>query len=89
VKSLTTESFRARYAQAPESVQGRIRAAHQLWAQNPGHPSLRFKKVHDRLPIYSARVGLDWRVVGVLKEDAMIWFFVGPHSEYERLLKQL
>jgi len=35
------------------------------------HPSLRFKKVHATLPIYSARVDLDWRAVGVLKEGTV------------------
>ena len=71
------------------SVQKKIRAAYLLWTENPHHPSLRFKKVHDRLPIFSARVDLDWRAVGVLHNDTMIWFWVGPHSEYEQLLKGL
>jgi len=70
-------------------VQMKIRAAYLLWTENPRHPSLRFKKVHDHLPIFSVRVDLDWRVVGVLRDDTMIWFWVGPHSEYEKLLKGL
>jgi len=89
VQSETTESFRKQFAAAAPSVQLKIRAAYQLWAENPQHPSLKFKKVHASLPIFSARVDLDWRTVGVLKADTMVWFFVGPHSEYERLLKQL
>lgn len=89
MKSETTEKFRTLFAQASEPVQRKIRAAYLLWTENPHHPSLRFKKVHDRLPIFSARVDLDWRAVGVLREDTMIWFWVGPHSEYEKLLKDL
>jgi hypothetical protein len=89
LKSETTESFRKQFGAAPTAVQLKIREAHQLWAENPHHPSLRFKKVHATLPIFSARVDLDWRAVGILKADTMIWFFVGPHGEYERLLRQL
>ena len=47
------------------------------------------KKVHTRLPIYSARVDLDWRAVRVLESGTMVWFWVGPHREYEMLLKAL
>jgi hypothetical protein len=89
VQSKTTEKFRALFAAAPAAVQERIRAAYRLWAETPRHPSLRFKKVHNTLPIYSARVDLDWRAVGVLKDDTMVWFWVGPHGEYEELLAAL
>jgi hypothetical protein len=89
VRSQTTEKFRALFAAAPDAVQERIRAAYRLWLENPRHPSLRFKKVHDTLPIYSARVDLDWRAIGVLKGDTMVWFWVGPHSDYEKLLSAI
>mgnify|MGYP005814256571 FL=1 len=56
---------------------------------NPAHPSLRFKKVHPKLPIFSARVDLDWRAVGVLESDTLVWFWVGSHAQYEALLKSL
>ena len=74
---------------SPPSLQTRIRSAYHLWTANPSHPSLRFKKVHDTLPIYSVRVDLDWRAVGILQGDTMIWFWVGPHSEYEKVLAKL
>lgn len=89
LKSQTTAKFRAQFAAAPEPTRLKIRSAYELWAQNPHHPSLRFKKVHNTLPIFSARVDLDWRAVGILREDTVIWFWVGPHAEYEKLLKQL
>ena len=43
-------------------------------------------KVHARLPIYSARIDLDWRAMGVLKDGTLIWFWVGSHKTYEALL---
>ena len=89
MKSLTTERFRKLYGAAPDATKAKIRAAYRLWSNNPDHPSLRFKKVHSIQPIYSARIDLDWRALGIIQGDAMIWFWVGSHSEYERLLKKL
>lgn len=89
MKSQTTERFRALFAAAPGAVRAKIKLAYELWTENPYHPSLRFKKVHATLPIYSARVDLNWRVVGVVKDDAVVWFWVGSHNDYERLLKSL
>jgi hypothetical protein len=40
-------------------------------------------------PIVSARVGRQYRVVGVLEGDLVLWFWIGPHSEYDQLLKRL
>jgi hypothetical protein len=63
--------------------------SHRLFKQNPQHPSLRFKRVHAILPIYSARINLDYRVVGALNGDEIVWFWIGPHDQYEQLLKRL
>lgn len=89
MKSTTTEKFRSLFAAAPPERQARIQAAYRVWRSNPNHPSLRFKKVHPRQPIYSVRVDLDWRAVGVLERGTLIWFWVGPHAQYEVLLSTL
>ena len=89
MKSETTEKFRLLFAAASSDRQICIRAAYRLWRENPSHPSLRFKKTHSRLPIYSARVDLDWRAVGIIENDTIIWFWVGPHQQYEALQKAL
>lgn len=73
----------------PKSVQDKARGAYELWAANPAHPSLRFKKVHPTLPIYSVRIDIDWRAVGVVNGDHMVWFWIGSHADYERLLVRL
>ena len=89
MKSQTTEKFRSLFAAAVPECQARIRSAYRLWRENPAHPSLRFKKVHHRLPIYSVRVDLNWRAVGVLEGETMLWFWVGPLGKYESPLKAL
>ena len=88
MRSRTTAKFRALYESAPKAIQDKAKVAYQLWSGNPDHPSLRFKKVHSKLPIYSVRVDLDWRAVGVMEGDMVVWFWIGAHDEYEKLLRQ-
>ena len=87
MKSQTTEKFRLLLAAATPARQARIRSAYRIWRDNPAHPSLRFKKVHTRVPIYSVRVDLDRRAMGILEDGTMVWSWVGPHREYEAMLK--
>jgi len=89
LNSRVTEDFLACFADLPEPVKAQARKAYRLWRQNAAHPSLQFKKVHAREPIYSARISLGWRVLGLLEGDTIYWFWIGSHAEYDRLLEQL
>jgi mRNA-degrading endonuclease RelE of RelBE toxin-antitoxin system len=89
VKSRTTAQFRKAFADLPKQVQEQTRQAYRQFKQNPGHPSLRLKKIHPQLPIYSARITRNYRAVGQLDEDTVIWFWVGSHAEYDRLISRL
>ena len=87
MKSHTTAAFRKRLEALPQSIRSRARAAYRLFRANPYHSSLHFKRVHEVKPIYSARVGRSYRVVGLLEEDdVIVWFWIGPHEQYETLL---
>jgi len=89
VISEITDSFRQAYGKLPEEVRQRVRKAYRQWSADPHHPSLRYKKIHATLPVWSARVGLHYRVVGVVLDEKMLWYFVGTHAEYDRLIKTL
>ncbi|MDM8565881.1 hypothetical protein QUF74_09535 [Candidatus Halobeggiatoa sp. HSG11] len=65
------------------------REAYRQFKKDPYHPSLQFKRVHSNKPIYSARVNKNYRAVGILQENTIIWFWIGSHNVYEKLLKQL
>jgi hypothetical protein len=89
VKSRTTARFRDAFAQLPPPIQAQARRAYQRFKQNPQHPSLRFKKAHEVQPVYSVRINLDYRAIGVQIDDQMVWFWIGCHAAYERLLRTL
>ena len=86
MNSRLTEDFLTRFARLPEEVKDLARKNHRLWKRNPAHPSLRFKRVHASEPLYSVRVGLGWRAVGLLEGDTLTWSWIGSHAEYERLI---
>jgi mRNA-degrading endonuclease RelE of RelBE toxin-antitoxin system len=89
VKSRTTVQFRKSLANLPKQIQEQTRAAYRQFKENPNHPSLRFKKVHSELPIYSARISKNYQAVGRLDGDTVIWFWIGLHAECDKLLSQL
>ena len=67
-------------------MQKRARKAYRLFLDQPSHPSLNFKRVHTRQPIYSVRISFDYRALGVCEADTVIWFWIGSHSDYEKTL---
>ena len=89
MNSRTTERFWHEYRALPTEAKEQARAAYHKFQQSPYHPSLRFRRVHETLPVYSARVGLHYRAVGVLQEDTIVWFWIGPHAEYDHLIRNL
>jgi hypothetical protein len=88
VISRTSASFRKLFGQLPTDVKRQARQAYRLFLRDPYHPGLRFKSVHPREPIYSVRVGLHYRAVGVRNGNEIVWFWIGAHGEYDRLLQK-
>jgi hypothetical protein len=89
VNSELTEEFLEAFRNLPQRIQEKARKNYRLWKNNSSHPSLEFKRVHPRRPIYSVRVGTGWRALGILEEDTVLWFWIGSHNAYENLLTQL
>ena len=87
MNSRTTARFRNALASLPDPVQDLAREAYQQFVQDPWHPGLRFKQVHTTLPIYSARVGLHYRAERQA-DDTVVWFWIGSHAEYDRILRR-
>jgi hypothetical protein len=89
VNSRTTPRFRKAYNGLPPHVQKQADEAFALFQQNPYHPGLHFKRVHSTQPIFSARVTLHYRALGVLEGETLLWFWIGSHADYDQLLARL
>ena len=84
MKSATLPSFWAAYARLDEDTKRSARKAYRLWAENPFHPSLRFKCINREENIWAARITRGYRAIGTLEGDTVTWFWVGKHDDYER-----
>jgi hypothetical protein len=89
MNSHVTDDFIACFHKLSEKIQRTAQKNYKLWKQNSHHPGLDFKKVHTTKPIYSVRISIGWRALGIMEGDNIIWFWIGPHPEYDRILKQL
>jgi len=59
-------------------------AKFRLWRNEPFHPFLRFKEIADGL--WSARITRDYRTLARRKGDLVVWFWIGNHEDYDRLI---
>ncbi|MEO6969252.1 MAG: hypothetical protein ABI132_12505 [Rhodanobacteraceae bacterium] len=66
-------------------VQALARGNYELLKQDPTHPSLQFKSVCNGR-YRSVRVGLHYRALGIPIADGVLWFWIGSHAEYDKLL---
>lgn len=84
MKSKTLPRFWAEYRKLNDQIRESAKKAYQLWAENPYHPSLRFKCIDSEKGIWSVRVTKSHRALGILKGDTVTWFWIGCHDDYER-----
>jgi hypothetical protein len=89
VTSDLTPEFTRRFKRLPARVKRTARKNYKLWKTDPAHRSLDFKRVGTRMPVWSVRVGIGWRALGVRSRNAITWFWIGSHAEYDRLLQGL
>jgi hypothetical protein len=73
------------YHALPASIREQADRAFELLKANPRHPSLHFKQVGR---FWSARVGLQYRTIGVDAADGIVWFWIGTHAEYDKLIRK-
>ena len=77
--------FWVHYRALPSEVQRLADANYQLLRANPAHPSLQLKKIGR---FRSVRIGLHYRALAVdSASDDLVWFWIGHHSDYDRLIK--
>ena len=86
MKHLTLPRFWQHYRQLPKAVQAVADKQYALLKVDPSHPSLQLKKVGKTKQLWSVRVSEHYRALGVEKPEGVVWFWIGPHAEYDKLL---
>ncbi|MGC2778789.1 MAG: hypothetical protein WA418_24480 [Bradyrhizobium sp.] len=75
--------FWAAYELLPEAVRRLADQNFELLKRDPRHPSLQFRKVGR---FWSARVGLRYRALATEVDDGYLWFWIGSHADYDKLV---
>jgi hypothetical protein len=78
-----TRSFWEAYGSLDLEVQEAARKAFLLLKENPRHPGVHFKKTGK---VWSARVNLKHRALAMERPYGMLWFWIGSHDAYKRML---
>lgn len=83
MKHFASSAFWVRYNSLSPEVKTLADRAYAHLKQDPKYPSLHFKKVGR---FWSARVGIAYRALAVEAGEDLVWFWIGSHSEYEKLI---
>lgn len=83
MKHYASRAFWQCYERLPARARGLADKNFDLLRSNPTHPSLHFKKVGR---FRSVRVGMRYRALGVEVPEGILWFWIGTHNEYDKLI---
>jgi len=83
LKHHAAPSFWRCYEALPEAVRTLADKQFELLKADPHHPSLHFKRTGR---FHSVRVGAHYRALAVDAPDGILWFWIGDHAEYDRLV---
>ena len=89
MRSKRTKQFKVLFSALPLDVQQQANKAYRQFKADANHPALDFKRVSSKGPTYSARISMQYRALAVRRRDYWLWFWIGPHAEYDKLLDQI
>jgi hypothetical protein len=84
-RSETTRAFWSFYGELPAQIQSQADKQYALFIQNPWHPSVRLKQTG---PFWSVRISRSYRALALRDGDCFTWIWIGPHEEYERVIRR-
>jgi hypothetical protein len=86
VNSYCSSSFWERYNRLPENIREEVKKSFELWLTDSSARSLYFKPVKGKKGWWSVRATASYRAVGIKDRDDIVWFFIGNHADYDRLI---
>ena len=85
MKSRALPEFWDCLEQLPPEIQKTVRKKYKLWQENPSLKSLAFKKIKSDL--WSVRAGSGFRALAAFEDNCYLWFWIGTHDEYQRIIR--
>jgi hypothetical protein len=71
------------YHSLPEGIRKLADQAFGRLKEDPTYPALRFRKIGR---FWSARVGEHYRALAIEAPDGLVWFWIGTHADYDKLV---
>ena len=79
-----SSSFWEAYDLLPSSIKSLADKNFAILKTNPSYPSLHLKRIKN---YRSVRVGSRYRALAVEVEGGLLWFWIGTHAKYDKLLE--
>lgn len=90
MRSIRTHRFKSLYERLPEDVRRDADEAYRRFQDDPSYPGLNFERIQGiPAPLYSARVGRQYRALAGRDRDTWVWFWIGSHADYDKVLDRL
>lgn len=83
MKHYASSAYWALYEALPANVRAVADKNFALLKTDPRHPSLHFKRIGS---LWSVRVGDRYHALGAAVDDGIMWFWIGTHAEYDRIV---
>jgi len=84
VNHYASPDFWRLYRGLPKEIQTAADRSFALLKDDSRHPSIHLKRIG---AFWSARIGLHYRALGIAEDDAISWFWIGSHADYDQLLR--
>jgi len=85
MKHLASPAFWTAYGALPRHIRDLADKNFELLKRQPDHPSLHLKRIGR---YWSVRVGARYRALAVEAGDGLLWFWIGSHADYDKLLQR-
>ncbi len=85
MKHFANSFFWECFEKLPQTIQKLANKNFDVLKKDSQHPSLHLKKVGR---YWSVRVGKRYRALAVEMQEGLLWFWIGTHAEYDRLLSR-
>jgi len=80
LKHLTSSDFWKLYRKLPKEVRQLADKNYELLKADPRQPSLQLKRLDE---MWSVRVGLHYRAIGIDAPGGIQWIWIGSHADYD------
>ncbi len=82
---IATDDFWDCYEKLPKQIQELADKNYDILKKDTKHPSLHFKEIGK---LWSVRVGIHYRALGIGIEEDIVWFWIGSHADYDKLIEK-